>query len=206
MVRRSRSPTLTLLVVFCLVFAVQSAVRLLGFVGLGWVHGLLFTLHSPMQQPWALVTSVYAHANLTHLLSNALALALVGFVLERSTTNLRFHLFFLISGALAGLAEVLLTFGSVAVLGASGAVFALYGYVLGGNVVTDRLLSKLDLPRSAEYAVFAVVAIVVTLATGAPGVALIAHFTGLLVGVAAGRLRLLATSHHGTYASRKESY
>ena len=38
---------------------------------------------------------------------------------------------------------------------------------------------------------FAVLAAVVTLATAAPGVALVAHFTGFLVGLLAGRARLL---------------
>ncbi|WP_435334802.1 rhomboid family intramembrane serine protease [Haloarchaeobius sp. TZWWS8] len=206
MSRRSGSPTLDLLVVFVLVYTVQSLVQLLGLVGLAGVHTFLFVLHAPSAQPWALVTSVYAHGSLGHLLSNAVALALVGFPLERYTTRLRFHVFFVVAGALAGYAEVLLAAGPVGVLGASGAVFALYGYVLGGNRVTDGLLARLGLPGWVEYAAFAAIAIVVTLATGAPGVALIAHFTGFVVGVAAGRARLLATSQRTALGSRKESY
>ncbi|WP_435316920.1 rhomboid family intramembrane serine protease [Haloarchaeobius sp. TZWSO28] len=215
MSRRSGSPTLETFALFAVVFAFQAVVSLFqALVGFAGVYDFLFVLHSPLSRPWTLVTSVYAHAGLLHLLSNAIALALVGFALERKTTRFRYHTFFVVTGAFAGLAQVL-TSGFVAavglgrptaVLGASGAVFALYGYVLGGNRLTDGLLSRFDLPEWAELAGFVLVAALVTWATGSPGVALIAHFTGFLLGVAAGRLRLLATSHQPTYGSRKESY
>ncbi|WP_440990535.1 rhomboid family intramembrane serine protease [Haloarchaeobius baliensis] len=210
------SPTLETLVIFAVVFAFQVLVKgLFGFLG-AWrpVYAFLFVLDAPFSQPWTFVTSVYAHGSVGHLLSNAVALVLVGFILERYTTRLRFHLFFVLTGAIAGLSQVLtsgffagLGFGQpVGVLGASGAVFALYGYVLGGNRLTDGLLRNLDVPAWAEYGVFLVVALVVTVATGAPGVAIVAHFTGFLVGVAAGRANLLAVSHNSSYSTRKERY
>ena len=210
------SPTLDTLVVFAVVFAFQGLVKgVFGFLG-AWkpVYVFLFVLDSPVSQPWTFVTSVYAHDGLGHLLSNTVALVLVGFILERYTTRLRFHLFFLGTGAIAGLSQVLLSgfFASLGVgksagvLGASGAVFALYGYVLGGNRVTDGLLRNLDIPDWVEYTTFLVVALVVTVATGAPGVALFAHFTGFLVGLAAGRANLLAVSHSAPHGSRKERY
>ncbi|MFD1644271.1 rhomboid family intramembrane serine protease [Haloarchaeobius litoreus] len=201
------SPTLDTLVVFAVVFAFQQlVVGLFGIFG-AWrpVYAFLFVLDSPISQPWTFVTSVYAHAGVGHLLSNAVALVLVGFILERYTTRWRFHLFFVCTGAFAGFVQVLLT-DAPGVLGASGAVFALYGYVLGGNRLTDGLLRNLDIPAWAEYGVFLVVALVVTVATGAPGVALLAHFTGFLVGVAAGRVNLLAVSQSTPYGTRKERY
>lgn len=210
------SPTLDTLVVFAVVFAFQQlVVGVFGLLGAARpVYAFLFVLDSPVSQPWTFVTSVYAHDGIGHLLSNAVALVLVGFILERSTTRLRFHLFFVLTGAIAGLSQVLasgffaaLGFGRpVGVLGASGAVFALYGYVLGGNRLTDGLLRNLDVPAWAEYGVFLVVALVVTVATGAPGVALFAHFVGFLVGVAAGRANLLAVSRDTPHGTRKERY
>ncbi|MFC4406417.1 rhomboid family intramembrane serine protease [Haloarchaeobius iranensis] len=210
------SPTLDTLVVFAVVFAFQVLVKgLFGVLG-AWrpVYSFLFVLDAPVSQPWTFVTSVYSHAGVGHLLSNAVALVLVGFILERYTTRLRFHLFFVGTGAIAGLSQVLLSgvFAALGVgrpagvLGASGAVFALYGYVLGGNRLTDGLLRNLDIPEWVEYAAFLVVALVVTVATGAPGVALFAHFTGFLVGLAAGRANLLAVSQSTSYGPRKERY
>lgn len=147
--------------------------------------------------PWTLVTSVYAHANVAHLVGNAVTLLFVGLLLERATTNARFHTFVLVTGILAGLAQVL--FGSLLlrptlVLGTSGAIFALIGYVVTANPVSEVAFSRLRLTRGVQFLIFAVLAVLVTVLTGAPGVALVAHFTGLLLGLVAGRLHVLEPS------------
>lgn len=186
-----RSPTLTLVAVFALVFAVQV---LLGIVtsSLG-----LFALAPPVEnRPWTVVTSVYAHGSVAHLVANSVMLLVVGLYLERQTSRFRFHAFFLATGVLAGLAQVWangLVGQRVAVLGASGAIFGLVGYVLTGNRVTDSVLDSVPLSPHAQLGVFAVVAAVVTVATAGRGVALVAHFTGLLIGLLAGRAHLLRT-------------
>jgi hypothetical protein len=116
--------------------------------------------------------------------------------LERRTSRLRFHAFFLTVGALAGITQVVATglLGpGTAVLGASGAVFGLIGYLLAGNVVASTLLDRVKLPPRAQFALFALAALVVTIATGRPGVALVAHFTGLFLGLLAGAVGLLDT-------------
>jgi membrane associated rhomboid family serine protease len=73
------------------------------------------------------VTSVYAHASLTHLAVNAIARVIVGVPLKPFSTRGRFHAFVLVTGPLAGLAELAvggLLGGSVSVLGASRAILA----------------------------------------------------------------------------------
>lgn len=179
------SPTVDCLVLFGVVFVCQ---RLGGLVGVGtpW-----FALVTPVTRPWTLVTAVYAHASLAHLLANAVAIAVVGLALERTTTRFRFHAFVLATGALAGLAELLvgaLLGTPVAVLGASGAVLALYGYVLAGNPITGGVLGAVDPGRLGKALA---VAFVVTVLTAGPGVALVAHFTGFGVGLVAGRVGVL---------------
>jgi membrane associated rhomboid family serine protease len=200
-----RSPTADTLAAFAVVYLVQSALHL---VAPGTVP-FLFLLAPPVDvRPWAVVTSVYAHAGLAHLAANGLALALVGFPLERTTSRLRYHLFFVTTGALAGVTQVVLdaTLSSLgvgapsAVLGASGAVFALFGYVLSANRLSDRLLRFVPVSGLGQLLAFAVVAAVLTLATGAPGVALIAHFTGFLLGLVAGRAHLLRTETQASKA------
>jgi membrane associated rhomboid family serine protease len=184
-----RSPTLTLAVVLVVVYVLQV---LLGFVGLG---RSLFLLSAPVgHEPWTVFLSVYAHGNLFHLAGNVVALLVLGLFLERRTSPGRFHAFFLASGAIAGVTQVWvsgLAGQSVGVLGASGGIFALLGYLLAGNRVTDTLLSWLPLSPRAQLALFLVVAAGVTLATAGPRVALVAHFTGLLIGLLAGRAHLL---------------
>lgn len=185
----TRSPTLRTLQILLGVFLVQLLAQ---FLGLGYG---LFALALPLSvAPWTVVVSVYAHAGIIHLIGNAFALALFGLAVERVTTPERFHLFFLVSGALAGITQVIvsgLLGPSVSVIGASGAVFALLGYALAGNALAIGVLSRLS--QRAQAGVFVLIAAVVTFVTAAPGVALLAHFTGLVIGLLAGRLRLLHT-------------
>ena len=186
-----RSPTLTLVGVFVVVYVVEV---LAGFVG---VPKTAFALATPVTlRPWTLVTSVYAHGSFGHLLANSVGLVLVGLLLERQTSRVRFHLFFLVTGALAGLSHVWvgrLLSERPAVLGASGAIFALVGYVLAGNRVSDTVLAAAPISERAILVVFVLVAAAVTVLTAGPGVALVAHFAGLLLGLLAGYDNVLRT-------------
>lgn len=181
-------PTLTTLFLFAVVFAAQVAGAVAG-TGPG-----LFALAVPLEyRPWTVVLSVYAHANVAHLVANSVALLVVGPLVAHVTTPARFHAFFVSSGAVAGVAQVLVTapFGGPPVLGASGAIFALLAYVLVGNRASEWALSWLPLGWTGRLLLFGALAAGVTLATAAPGVALVAHFTGFLVGAVAGHFRLL---------------
>lgn len=183
--RLTESPTAQTLVIMVCVFTLQQVTTLVGLGTFFFVLGPTFPI-----RPWSLVTSVYAHGSLAHLLSNTFMLVLVGVMVESFTSSGRYHVFFLTTGVLSGLAQVLLLPGS-RVLGASGAIFAFLGYLVAGNPVSSSLLDALRLSRRAQLAVFAVLAVIVTFLTGAPGVALVAHFTGFLLGLLAGRMGLL---------------
>ena len=190
--RDERSPTAETAVVLLAFFLVQYPLTAVGLVGLFALSPLVVV------EPWTLVTSVYAHATPGHLLGNLLALVLFGGLVERVTDRLRFHAFFLFTGMLAGVGEVLfgtlLTLQPRGVLGASGAVFALLGYAVAGNRVADGLLGALDRTVDSDGAVtvaLAAVAVVVAVALSGPGSAVIGHVTGLGLGLFAGRVRLL---------------
>lgn len=181
-------PTLTTLALCLAMFAVQAIIPVAG-VGAG-----AFALTLPLgHHPWTLATSVYAHGGVGHLLANALALLILGPLVAYVTTPMRFHAFFLSTGAIAGTVQVIVAvpFGGAAVLGASGAIFALLGYVLVGNRASERVLSWLPVGGQGRLLLFVGLAALVTVATAAPGVALAAHFTGFCLGVGAGRFRLL---------------
>lgn len=181
----SGMPVLELLFVFVLVYVLQFITAFAGLVG------SLFVLSPPIaQNPWTIVTSIYAHDGTGHLFSNAVALVLFGWPVARATTRLRFHLFFIVSGAVAGITQIVVS-DAAGVLGASGAVFALFGYLMAGNRLSSSLVQAVRVPTWVTLVAFVVIAAVVTLATASPGVALIAHFAGLLVGLLAGRVGLL---------------
>ncbi len=183
-----KSPTVQLLLLFALVYVVLHFGSNVG-IPAAWL-----ILTEPMERPWTLVTSVYAHAGIPHLVGNAIGLAIVGFALERSTSEARFHGFFLGTGALAGLAQVSVSeiLGQeVAVLGASGAILALFGYVVTSNPVSATLFGIISVSRVVLLVIVSIVALGFTLLTAAPGVALVAHFVGLVLGMLSGRARLL---------------
>jgi membrane associated rhomboid family serine protease len=186
--RRSPSPVVETLALLGLVLVLQTGLWLLGR------PGVLALGPDVGRRPWALVTTVYAHTGPAHLLGNAVVFLLVGPLVARRTTRGRFHAFFLGTGVLAAVAELVVgsTLGRPPlVLGASGAVLALVGYVLAGNVLTERLLARLSLSPRVQVVVLGVVVVAVTVLTGGPGVALVAHATGFALGTVAGRARLL---------------
>jgi len=77
---------------------------------------------------WQVVTYMFAHANLTHILFNMLGLFIFGIQLERRMGSSEFILFYLVTGILAGLFSLAVYAATrsyqVWLLGASGAVFA----------------------------------------------------------------------------------
>lgn len=193
----TRSPTLTLVLLAVVVALVQALLVVLGLDP--WTFALAWPLDD---RPWTLLTSVFAHADLGHLLQNLLGLAILGFVLERRTSPARFYAFFLVTGVVAGAMQVavaVLVFdqSGAAVLGASGAIFALFGYVLAGNRLTEAATSGISVRARTQLLAVVVLAVALTVVTAGERSALIAHFTGLVIGILAGREHLLRPSQPG---------
>lgn len=187
---RLESPTFELIGVFLAVYLLQVFGSVFGLPP-GW-----FALAAPLDRPWSIVTSVYAHAGANHLIVNSIALLIVGVPLERFAAWGRFHAFFLGAGAASGLVQIAVAglIGSGgAVLGASGAILALYGYVLAGNPVTGGLLARLSLSRRSKLWLLGFAAVAVVVLTAGPGVALIAHATGFVLGLIGGRVGVLGS-------------
>jgi membrane associated rhomboid family serine protease len=179
----------------------QPLTETLGLMTVGSVVSALLgpaalALATPVARPWTLVTSVYAHAGLWHLLANAVVVVVAGLPVAVATTRARFHGFVLVTGATAGVAQI--AAGADAVVGASGAAFALVGYVLAANPVTGLLGARVDVSPRALVVVVAAVAVGLALLLGGPGGALVAHAAGAALGLAAGRNRVLATGGPGT--------
>ena len=109
----------------CLVMAVA------GFVIPPVQNALLFYPPLALHQPWRLVTSAFLHSGLWHFVFNMVTLYMVGVHLERAMGRGRYLLLYLASAVAGNLGVwgwAALTGGwQVAVVGASGAVFGLFG-------------------------------------------------------------------------------
>lgn len=83
-------------------------------------------------QPWRYFSAVFVHFNLLHVGMNCFVLASVGAAAERELGKARFVLLFVLTGALGFVASDLWAGGiSAPTAGASGAVFGLFGAVIG---------------------------------------------------------------------------
>lgn len=135
-------------------------------------------------QYWRLVTAMFLHAGLLHLLLNMYGLWLFGSVIEGALGRWRFLAIYFASGVLATVTS--LVFGdprSVSV-GASGAIFGLLGAWVAYNY--RRRGSALAAANLRTAAV--IVAVNLFLGFALPGIDNLAHLGGLVGGVVLGVL------------------
>jgi membrane associated rhomboid family serine protease len=124
---------------------------------------------------YRLITSAFLHVSLLHIASNLLALAIVGPALERLLGPLRLAAVYFLS-ALGGSAAVyLLGVRLTPVVGASGAIFGLFGACL---VLVRRL--GLD----PQYLI-GIIAINFILTFSIPNISKLGHIGGFVVGCVA---------------------
>lgn len=189
MARFSGQATVEVMILAIVMFIAQLV---LASIGLGVE---MFALAAPLlDRPWTLVTSVYAHGSLDHLIANLVGLVIFGFLVERRSSRGRFHAFVLLTGMIAALAQVVIASllgPNTGVLGISGAVFALMGYALTSNPVTESVVGWFRLNARTQIVLMIALAIAITLVTWGEQVAVFGHFTGFLVGLLAGRAHVL---------------
>ncbi|MFM9919423.1 rhomboid family intramembrane serine protease [Lacisediminihabitans sp. H27-G8] len=175
-VRRMAQPgaplvTYVIMALCVIVFAAEALTGQLVGRGSPIVSALLYYPPYTSIEPWRMLTSLFVHGSIIHILFNMYSLFVLGPELERLVGRWRFLALFLLSG-FGGSVAVLLSSPGSAVIGASGAIFGLFGAYfviarhLGGN---SRQL---------------IIVIVINLVIGfiVPGIAWQAHVGGLLVG------------------------
>lgn len=153
------------------------------------------------EYPWTIITHIFAHGGIFHLLVNMFVLFSIGGLCERIIGRKRFASFFLISGLFAGLLSVVLAgffgfgfwervFGSpdVYMVGASGAIFGIAGLFV---VLLPRMrFSIIFLPFFSlpGYIMIPLVLVLMWIASVGAGLPIgnVAHFGGFLVGLGYG--------------------
>jgi membrane associated rhomboid family serine protease len=125
--------------------------------------------------PWQLLTAMFAHGSLDHLAMNMVSLWWLGTLLERMQGTVRFALVYFISGIAGNLAFVL--FGSGFAVGASGAIFGLLG------AVAVFLFHHREQPfANAMLKGLGAMSAINIVNSFMPGIAMEAHFGGLVAG------------------------
>ncbi len=133
---------------------------------------------------WQLVTSMFLHDGIWHILFNMLALWMFGLDIERVWGPRRFLYYYFFTGIGAGLLYVVVNpFSWVPSIGASGAI---YGVLLAFAVLfPDRTVFLYFFPLPARYAVIVMGLLAFFASVGGyqPGINNIAHLGGILFGL-----------------------
>src|ERR1700722_11920321 len=132
----------------------RLVIREFGLVPLAVTHGLRI---------WQPVTYIFLHAGLWHILLNMLFLWMFGADLERAWGTHRFYTYFFLTGAGAGLINVLVKtiidphgFGTSAIptIGASGAI---YGILLANAIMfPDRKIWLIPFPVTIPMKIYVI--------------------------------------------------
>ena len=132
-------------------------------------------------QWWRLLTNIFLHGGFIHLLMNMIALMLAGIFAESLLGTKKFVLAYLLSGLLASVASIWMH-DKVVSVGASGAIFGMYGVLLA--LLTTKVLPKaLSRPLLLTVLFFIGYNLLVGLAGGIDNAA---HIGGLLTGIVTG--------------------
>ncbi|KXA91927.1 hypothetical protein AKJ63_00380 [candidate division MSBL1 archaeon SCGC-AAA259D18] len=141
-----------------------------------------------LTRPWTIVTGIFAHGYFLHFFINGLVLFFIGSALERRIGREKFIYLFLTAGILSSIAQILVIPNETFVaLGVSGAIFGVLGAL---TVIAPRLPILLfffiPMPIWILTCGFGIWTVISALTGFAKGIGHMAHFSGLLIGLAYG--------------------
>lgn len=141
---------------------------------------------------WTIITSMFMHGSITHLLVNMLSLMFLGSFLERLIGSKKFLAIYLISGIIASLMFVFLTFAfnqdlTIPAVGASGAIFGIGGMlaVLTPRVPVYILFIPIAIPMWLGITLMLALMWLISAVAGLP-IGNFAHLGGFIAGLAYG--------------------
>jgi len=132
---------------------------------------------------WRLFTAMFLHAGMTHLLMNMFSLYLIGRGAEMYFDTKAYLSIYLFSGLLGGLASLYMHPVSVGI-GASGAIFGLFGALAGFFLAHRERIQEHTKAFMKDFSIIIVINIVLGLSI--PSIDMSAHIGGLIVGFIGG--------------------
>lgn len=147
---------------------------------------------------WRLLSSMFLHANLLHLAFNGYALYVIGTVIEAELGRWRYLAIYLVAGLFSSAAVYMFSNVFVPTVGASGAIFALFGVFVAYNY--RRRHNPFYAARMRSMAILIAVNLVFTF--GVASISRAGHLGGLAAGVVIG----LAFDGFGDRVSRTQAF
>jgi len=149
-------------------------------VDMGALYGPLLVLKD---QWWRLVTAMFLHGGMTHLLMNMFSLYLIGRGAELYFDTKSYLSLYLFSGLIGGLASIYMHPMSVGV-GASGAIFGLFGAMAGFFLAHREKIAMQSKAFMKDFGI--IIAINLVIGFSIESVDVSAHIGGLIVGFVGG--------------------
>ncbi len=152
-----------------------------------WWLGLLsfgaqFNPYTLDKEPYRLFTHLFLHGDILHLLLNVYGLYAVGSSLELITGTKKFLFLYFLSGLAGGLASAYTGLFTIGV-GASGAIFGLFGFSLIVDLSLNKKEGKPLLPIFLNFFVFIIINLALAKSMKADSAA---HAGGLIIGLLMG--------------------
>lgn len=133
---------------------------------------------------YQLITHQFLHAGFIHIIFNMLALASFGPDMEVYYGTKRFTIIYLLGGLVAGFFQMVMTTGLHPLVGASGALFAIFAMFALRNPNSKSFFLFIPYPIKTIYLFYGICAIelLATIFSWQQGVGHIAHLVGALFG------------------------
>ncbi|WP_041673100.1 rhomboid family intramembrane serine protease [Sulfurovum sp. NBC37-1] len=151
-------------------------------VDMGALYGPLTVLKGEW---WRLFTAMFLHGGMTHILMNMVSLYIIGRGMEMYFDTKSYLSIYLFSGLLGGLVSLYIHPASVGI-GASGAIFGVFGALAGFFIAHRKHLGKHTKAFMKEFTVIIVINLVIGFSI--PNVDVSAHVAGTVVGFIGGYL------------------
>jgi len=132
---------------------------------------------------WRLFTAMFLHGGMTHLLMNMFSLYLIGRGAEMYFDTKSYLSIYLFSGLIGGLASLYMHPVSVGI-GASGAIFGIFGALAGFFLAHREQIQEHTKAFMKDFGIIIVINIV--LGFSIPSIDMSAHIGGLIVGFIGG--------------------
>ncbi len=193
--RRAAYANLTIIAINFIYFGYLELAGSTEDTGFMVAHGAVFLPAVLGGEYWRLLTAVFMHFGIEHIINNMLVLYVLGDNLERALGPVKYVIFYIVCGVGANVVSVFfdMRVSSMAVsAGASGAVFGVVGGLLYAVLVNHGRLEDLGTRQL-------VVMIVLSLYLGfvSSGVNNIAHMAGLALGILMGMILYRRPGHSG---------
>ncbi|SDZ13096.1 Membrane associated serine protease, rhomboid family [Evansella caseinilytica] len=161
-----------------------------------YLFGVGSNLNITMGEYWRLLTPIFLHGSLMHMLFNSFSLILFGPALEQMLGKTRFIAAYLGAGVLANIATYFVGSPTLLHLGASGAIYGLFGIYLYIVLFRPQLM---DRGNSQLILTILIIGVVMTFLNPRGNINILGHVFGLIAGAAIAPLVLFKVNPYSRY-------